>query len=139
METIRELRRMGHSIYIDDFGTGYSTLSYLLYLSVDAIKIDKAFTRTIGTESVSVAILPQMMALARSQNLGVVVEGIETEQQAHYFSSNKQILYGQGYLFGRPITAEEFFRLLDPKLAPIAGTVEPEYAPERALGSPSRA
>ncbi|MGA8782653.1 MAG: EAL domain-containing protein [Terracidiphilus sp.] len=139
METIRELRRMGHSIYIDDFGTGYSTLSYLLYLSVDAIKIDKAFTRTIGTESVSVAILPQMMALARSQNLGVVVEGIETEQQAHYFSSDKQILYGQGFLFGRPITAQEFFRLLDPKLAPIAGAIEPEYAPERALGSPSRA
>jgi sensor c-di-GMP phosphodiesterase-like protein len=133
MESIRELRRMGHSIYIDDFGTGYSTLSYLLYLSVDAIKIDKAFTRTIGTESVAVAILPQMMAMARSQNLGVVVEGIETEQQALYFSNDNKMLYGQGFLYGRPITSEEFFRLLDPKLGPVTIEAEPEFAPQGAL------
>ena len=133
MESIRELRRMGHSIYIDDFGTGYSTLSYLLYLSVDAIKIDKAFTRTIGTESVAVAILPQMMAMARSQNLGVVVEGIETEQQALYFSNDNKMLYGQGFLYGRPITSEEFFRLLDPKLGPVTIEAVQEYTPQGAL------
>jgi sensor c-di-GMP phosphodiesterase-like protein len=133
MEAIRELRRMGHSIYIDDFGTGYSTLSYLLYLSVDAIKIDKAFTRTIGTESVAVAILPQMMAMARSQNLGVVVEGIETEQQALYFSNDSKMLYGQGFLYGRPITSEEFFQLLDPKLRPVTIEALPQLAPQGAL------
>jgi len=49
METIRNLRRMGHSIHIDDFGTGYSNLDKLLYLFADTIKIDKAFTRVIGT------------------------------------------------------------------------------------------
>lgn len=139
MESIRELRRMGHSIYIDDFGTGYSTLSYLLYLSVDAIKIDKAFTRTIGTESVAVAILPQMMAMARSQNLGVVVEGIETEQQALYFSGDNKMLYGQGFLYGRPITSEEFFRLLDPTLGPVTINAVQEFEPQRALQGVSAA
>jgi sensor c-di-GMP phosphodiesterase-like protein len=111
MESIRLLRRRGHSIYIDDFGTGYSSLSYLLYLSVDTIKIDKAFTRAIGTESVTVAILPQIMAMAKSLNLEVVVEGIETDQQALYFNGTQRV-YGQGWLYGRPISAEEFRALL---------------------------
>ncbi len=112
MESIRMLRRRGHSIYIDDFGTGYSSLSYLLYLSVDTIKIDKAFTRAIGTESVTVAILPQIMAMAKSLNLEVVVEGIETDQQALYFSNGTQRVYGQGWLYGRPLSAEAFRALL---------------------------
>src|SRR5208283_1958295 len=101
MESIRELRHRGYSIYIDDFGTGYSNLSYLLYLSVDTIKIDKAFVRAIGTESVTTAILPQILNMARSMNLGVVVEGIESEGQAHYFSTENIKIYGQGFLYGR--------------------------------------
>ena len=112
MESIRSLRERGYSIYIDDFGTGYSNLSYLLYLSVDTIKIDKAFVRAIGTDSVSVAILPQIIAMARSMNLGVVVEGIESEGQADYFSTDNIRIYGQGFLFGRPVPAREFYLLL---------------------------
>ncbi len=112
METIRELRRKGHSIHIDDFGTGYSNLDKLLYLFADTIKIDKAFTKVIGTESVTVAILPQILAMAKSLNLEVVVEGVETEHQANYFSLVEQNVYGQGWLYGRPVTAEEFRGLL---------------------------
>lgn len=112
MESIRALRDRGYSIYIDDFGTGYSNLSYLLYLAVDTIKIDKAFTRAIGTESVTVAILPQIIAMARSLNLGIVVEGIESEGQASYFSTDNVRMYGQGFLFGRPVSASDFFQLL---------------------------
>ena len=112
MESIRALRERGYSIYIDDFGTGYSNLSYLLYLSVDTIKIDKAFTQAIGTEAVTVALLPQIIAMARSLNLGVVVEGIESERQADYFSTNNIRIYGQGWLYGRPVPAAEFFQLL---------------------------
>jgi sensor c-di-GMP phosphodiesterase-like protein len=105
-ETIRILRRMGHSIHIDDFGAGYSNLDRLLYLYADTIKIDKAFTRTIGTESVAGLILPQIMNMAQSLSLEVIVEGIETTQQADYFSSTTKKIYGQGWLFGRPMTAE---------------------------------
>ena len=122
LESIRELRRMGYSIYIDDFGTGYSNLSYLLYLSVDTIKIDKAFVRAIGTESPSVAILPQIIAMARSLNLSVVVEGIESEKQASYFSNQNIRIYGQGYLYGRPVPANDFFPLLG--IAPNPSTVD---------------
>ena len=113
LETVRELRRRGHSIHIDDFGTGYSNLSYLLYLNVDTIKVDQAFTRAIGTESVTVAILPQILAMAEALKMGVVAEGVETEQQANYFSGAGREIHGQGWLFGRPVTAAEFHRLLE--------------------------
>jgi sensor c-di-GMP phosphodiesterase-like protein len=113
-ETIRILRHRGHSIHIDDFGTGYSNLDRLLYLFADTIKIDKAFTQVIGTESVAVAILPQILAMARSLGLEVIVEGIETEHQADYFSLSSETanMFGQGFLYGRPITIEEFHDLL---------------------------
>jgi sensor c-di-GMP phosphodiesterase-like protein len=112
METIRTLRRRGHSIHIDDFGTGYSSLSYLLYLSVDTIKIDKAFTQVIGTDAVTVAILPQILAMAASLQLEVVVEGVETNQQADYFCNAKLPIYAQGWLYGRPVSADEFHGML---------------------------
>jgi len=112
LESIRSLRRRGHHISIDDFGTGYSNLSYLLYLSADTIKIDKAFIRAIGTDAVTVAILPQIIAMARSLNLSVVVEGIESEGQAAYFPTANLKIYGQGWLYGRPTPAPEFLRLV---------------------------
>ncbi len=125
METIRDLRRRGHSIHIDDFGTGYSNLEKLLYLYADTIKIDKAFTRVIGTESVTVAIIPQILAMAKSLNLEVVVEGVETEHQADYFSLATQKIYGQGWLYGRPVTAEEFHGLLADDWSKVAATPQP--------------
>jgi sensor c-di-GMP phosphodiesterase-like protein len=112
METIRILRSRGHSIHIDDFGTGYSNLSYLLYLSVDTIKIDKVFTQVIGTESVTVAILPQILAMAKSLGMEVIVEGIETAHQQNYFFQPTKHMYGQGWLFGRPVPVDEFHTLL---------------------------
>jgi sensor c-di-GMP phosphodiesterase-like protein len=116
MEAIRELRRRGHSIYIDDFGTGYSSLSYLLYLSIDRIKIDKSFTRAIGTNAPTLAIIPQIINMARSLNLGVVVEGIETNQQALYFTVNDQTVHGQGFLYSEPLPLHEFLEVLAPRL-----------------------
>ena len=80
--TILRLRRKGHYVAIDDFGTGYSSLAYLHDLSVDAIKIDKAFTKAIGTDAVTVSILPQILTMAETLKLRVVVEGIETKAQA---------------------------------------------------------
>lgn len=112
VEAIRQLRRRGHSVQIDDFGTGYSSLAYLHDLSVDAIKIDKAFTQTIGTEAVTVAILPQILKMAETLNLDVIMEGIETDLQASYFIGLTQPIFGQGWLFGRPIPAEDFHRIL---------------------------
>jgi len=111
-DTILRLRQRGHFVHIDDFGTGYSSLAYLHDLSVDAIKIDKAFTKAIGTEAVTVSILPQILTMADALNLRVIVEGIETPQQANYFAAADQAIYAQGWLFGRPVTVSEFNRLL---------------------------
>jgi sensor c-di-GMP phosphodiesterase-like protein len=109
---ILRLRQQGHSIHIDDFGTGYSSLSYLHDLSVDAIKIDRSFTRSIGTEAAIAAILPQILSMARALHLHVIAEGIETRQQAEYFAAMAQPILGQGWLFGRAVSPEEFYRLL---------------------------
>lgn len=136
MESIRSLRRRGHSIYIDDFGTGYSSLSYLLYLQIDRVKIDKAFTRAIGTNAPTLAIIPQIMNMVRSQNLGVVVEGVETEQQALYFTVNDQTVHGQGFLYGEPMPTEQFMQLMAPKLARLSAQVEVERQfAQAALGA----
>jgi len=112
IEAICRLRQNGHSVHIDDFGTGYSSLAYLHDLSVDAIKIDKAFTQAVGTEAVTVAILPQILALAAALNLQVIVEGVETEQQSSYFADANDSILAQGWLFGRAVPANEFRSLL---------------------------
>ena len=112
METIRSLRQRGHRVHIDDFGTGYSSLAYLHELSVDAIKIDKSFTQAVGTDSVVVAILPQILAMAEALDLKVIVEGIETPVHASYFATFDQPILAQGWLYGRPVSAEKFQKLL---------------------------
>ncbi len=118
MDTIRCLSRNKHSIHIDDFGTGQSNLDKLMYLFADTIKIDRTFTKVIGTDSVTIAILAPILAMARSLSLEVIVEGIETEYQADYFFRTKQKLYGQGWLYGHPVSAEEFHALLNDDLVP---------------------
>ena len=124
MDAILRLRRSGHSVHIDDFGTGYSSLSYLQDLSVDAIKIDRSFTRAIGTEAVTVAILPQILAMAEALKLQVIVEGIETREQAGYFSALSQPILAQGWLFGRAVAAEELRRLLTENWILSANTMQ---------------
>lgn len=113
IDTIQRLHERGHSVHIDDFGTGYSSLSYLHDLAINAIKIDKSFTQAIGTEAVTSTILPQIMAMADALHLQVIVEGIETSQQASYFNSGSNKILGQGWFFGRPVSPEAFSRLLE--------------------------
>jgi sensor c-di-GMP phosphodiesterase-like protein len=112
IQTILRLRALGHPVHIDDFGTGYSSLSYLHDLAVDAIKIDQSFTRAIGTEAVTVGILPQILAMAEALDLEVIVEGIETVEQAAYFAALSRPVLAQGWFYGRPVAAEEFKRRL---------------------------
>lgn len=112
MEAIRKMRLAGHRVYIDDFGTGYSSLAYLQKLSVDAIKIDKVFTQAIGTGSVTVNLLPQILGMANALNLEIVVEGIESEEQEQYFAAAEGRIRGQGWLYGRPTPVGEFLKML---------------------------
>jgi sensor c-di-GMP phosphodiesterase-like protein len=107
VKVIRELKDRGHVVYIDDFGTGYSSLAYLSELSVDVLKIDQAFTRTIGTDSVTAAIVPQILEMAKALMLKVVVEGVEEQAQADYLEERSSGLQVQGWLFGRPVPSGE--------------------------------
>lgn len=104
--SIRRLRDRGHAIFIDDFGTGYSNLAYLTELNVDGIKINRSFIATIGTESVTASIVPQILAVAKALSLSVVVQGIEREDQAAYFAADAARILGQGWFFGLPVPAQ---------------------------------
>ncbi|MDQ0323495.1 sensor c-di-GMP phosphodiesterase-like protein [Pararhizobium capsulatum DSM 1112] len=101
---IARLRALGHPIYLDDFGTGYSSLAQLHDLNLDVIKLDRAFTNSVGTGSVSVSIVPQVLEMATALGLRVVVEGIETDTQYSYFASAPNHCYGQGWFISKPLS-----------------------------------
>lgn len=103
---IKRLRAKSYQVHIDDFGTGFSSLSYLEQLTVNAIKIDRSFTRTIGTGAVTASILPQVLAMAECLGLEVIVEGVETEEQTAYLYATGAPMKLQGWYFGRPMNAE---------------------------------
>ena len=115
ISSIGKLRERGHEFYIDDFGTGYSSLSYLNELAVDAIKIDRAFTDAIGTNSLTAAIVPQILAMAEALDVKVVVEGVERADQSEYFASLDQQILAQGWHFGEAVPAARLLQLLEDK------------------------
>jgi sensor c-di-GMP phosphodiesterase-like protein len=122
-DALARLKAAGYTVYVDDFGTGYSSLAYLHQLEIDAIKIDRTFTSTVGTEAVTASVVPQILDMARRLDLKVVVEGIETTEQAEYFRRAGQGILGQGWLFGKPVPAAEFKRLF--KVVPARTTATP--------------
>jgi sensor c-di-GMP phosphodiesterase-like protein len=103
---IKQLRRLGYKVYIDDFGTGYSSLNYLSDLSIDAIKLDKSFTSAVGTDAARARLIRPIMDMARDIGVKVIVEGVETDEQAALFRE-----YGawaiQGWLVGKAVYATE--------------------------------
>jgi sensor c-di-GMP phosphodiesterase-like protein len=105
--SIQCLAAAGFKVHIDDFGTGFSSLSYLDQLEVSAVKVDRCFTRTIGTDAVTVSILPQMLAMAESLHLDVIVEGVETEAQFLYLQTTQKPLRVQGWYFSQALSARE--------------------------------
>ena len=114
--SIRRLRQRGHSIFIDDFGAGYSNLAYLSKLNVNGIKISRTFIATIGTEAVTSSIVPHILSVARALDLEVIVQGIERQEQAEYFTGHQppalsQQILGQGWYFGKPIPARSLMYL----------------------------
>jgi len=108
---IHRIRERGHAVFIDDFGTGYSNLAYLTELNVDGIKINRSFIATIGTESVTASIVPQILGVAKALDLSVVVQGIERADQANYFAVDNPKMLGQGWFFGLPVPAKALIYL----------------------------
>ena len=110
--SIRALANLGVQFAVDDFGTGYSSLSYLKHFPVGALKIDRAFIRSLPADQDYVAITSAIVALARALEMEVVAEGVETEEQAR-FLLELGCHRAQGYLIGQPIPAAEFAAFLD--------------------------
>ena len=110
-----ELHNRGFSTYMDDFGTGQSTLAMLKSVNVDVIKLDRTFVPAGKADKRSTQIVSSMLGMAQSLKLPVVIEGIETEGQAQLLRQ-MGARYAQGFLYYRPMPAEEFEALLDGKV-----------------------
>ena len=111
LETLNRLAKAGVHIAIDDFGTGYSSLSYLKHLPVTTLKIDRSFLSDTVPDEQDKLIMTAIIAMAHSMRLRVVAEGVETEAQRD-FLKNLQCDEMQGYLFSKPVCAEETLELL---------------------------
>jgi len=109
--TFAALRALGVRLAIDDFGTGYSSLSYLTKFPIDTLKIDQSFIRQISESSSETGIVTAVIGMARSLNLAVVAEGVETQEQLKFLSA-QHCDEAQGYLFSRPVSADVFAKSL---------------------------
>ena len=109
---LTELKGMGLRVALDDFGTGYSSLSYLKRFPLDSLKIDRSFVLGLPHEADAVGIINAIIAMAHVLGLRVVAEGVEAEAQAA-FLGGCGCDEMQGYVFSKPLPAEEFARLLE--------------------------
>ncbi|MCB1709017.1 MAG: EAL domain-containing protein, partial [Halioglobus sp.] len=113
MQALAELKALGVSLSIDDFGTGYSSLSYLSRFPLDELKIDRSFVTEFDKSDNDASLVIAIIAMARSMNLRLVAEGVETHEQYHFLISNGAHVI-QGYLFSKPVPAAELRPLLAP-------------------------
>ncbi|MBI2276604.1 MAG: EAL domain-containing protein [Dechloromonas sp.] len=111
---LKTLRSMQIHVSIDDFGTGYSSLSYLKQFPVQSLKIDRSFVCEIDEQGESVRLASAIIAMAHELDLSVIAEGVETAAQRDYLNAHGCDQF-QGFLFGRPLPAEELGKLLASK------------------------
>lgn len=112
---LKQLKSQGMSISIDDFGTGYSSLSYLRLLPVSKVKIDASFIRETPQNKDDAAITSAIIAMAHNLNLRAIAEGVERKEQLEFLRSHDCDAV-QGYLFSRPVPAQEATLLLQAQL-----------------------
>lgn len=111
-EVLRQFREAGIKLTVDDFGTGYSSLSYLTQFPLQSLKIDRSFVRNLHVNRQDAAICSAIIAMSKELGLQVVAEGVELEEQLDYLRQHDCDVI-QGFLFSKPLPAEEFIRLLD--------------------------
>ncbi len=126
LEVLGSLRRLGVSLLMDDFGTGYSSLSNLHSFPFDVLKIDRSFVGRMIEGDQPRQIVRTIIELARVLGMDVVAEGIETLEQYHLLRQ-MGCRYGQGFLFARPLSAENITMLLR-----LPGRILPEFVEEAA-------
>jgi diguanylate cyclase (GGDEF)-like protein len=115
---VETLRAKGFRVALDDFGTGYASLTHLLTVPVDIIKIDKSFVDRLAADNASMAIVEGILQIATKLGIRVIAEGIETEVQADMLQAAGCVL-GQGYLFSRAVDRHTTTDLLLEKAQPL--------------------
>ena len=123
---LKELRRLGVQIAIDDFGTGYSSLSYLQQFPIQTLKIDRSFVGDIRADESDASIINAIVAMANGLKLDLIAEGVENRTQLRYLH-DKGCSEGQGYIFSRPVPANEMSLML--RENPFQELVSEEAAP----------
>jgi diguanylate cyclase (GGDEF)-like protein/PAS domain S-box-containing protein len=108
LSILNSMRDLGITLAIDDFGTGYSSLSYLKQFPIDILKIDQSFIRDITTDVSDKAIVSAIIAMAQQLDIRVLAEGVETIEQ-QVFLLDQGCDFVQGYLYCKPIPADELF------------------------------
>jgi diguanylate cyclase (GGDEF)-like protein len=121
-QSLEPLREKGLRVALDDFGTGFASLTHLLTVPVDIIKIDKSFVGRLAPGDASMAIVTGLIGIARDLDMRVVAEGVETEEQAAYLEAAGCQL-GQGYLFSKAVDREAATRLLLKRSQPLRGAL----------------
>ena len=114
VQKMRMLREIGITFALDDFGTGYSSLSYLKKLPLDQIKIDQSFVRDMTFDQNDEVMVSAIIGMAKNFGLNVIAEGVESESQLQLLKL-LGCLYYQGYLFSKPVPAEQLLKLLQIK------------------------
>jgi diguanylate cyclase (GGDEF)-like protein/PAS domain S-box-containing protein len=105
-QQLNKIKSLDIGISLDDFGTGYSTLSYLDKLSIDELKIDKAFIQQIPKNGDKNILVDTIITMGKNLNMTVVAEGVEYEYQREYLKEKECDIY-QGYLFSKPVSRQE--------------------------------
>jgi EAL domain-containing protein (putative c-di-GMP-specific phosphodiesterase class I) len=121
---LHELKTLGVKLAIDDFGTGWSSLSYLRHFPIDALKVDKLFVQEITSGSNAAPIVSAVISMGRSLQHRVIAEGVETRDQLEFLQA-QDCGEGQGYLFSRPLVAQQFARVLETGTTQAAGRSQP--------------
>ena len=107
LRLIKQLRELGARIHLDDFGTGYSSLAQLVRIPLDVIKLDRSFITGIDSNEKSQALVRSIVAIAQALHFSVLAEGVETQAEAE-FLKRIGVDFAQGFLYARPMPAEEF-------------------------------
>ena len=113
ISALNKLKDMGVSLSIDDFGTGYSSLSYLSRFPLDELKIDRSFVIDYDKTEADASLIIAIIAMGRSLRLQLVAEGVETDEQYNFLTRHGANII-QGYLFSKPVPADELVTMLVP-------------------------